>query len=294
MSKKGFFFEESSFWYDAVKQFRKNRLAIIGLSFLLFVAFFAVFGPLIVDSNPFQVNISQRLSPPSWNHLLGTDSLGRDILIRIFYGARTSLIVSFLSVTISLVVGTSLGAIAGFYGGAWDEMIMRFMDILFSFPAMLLAMTIIAIIGQGTRGAIIAIGVVYTPIFARITRGGVLDVRQLDFIESARSIGAGQFRLISRHALPNCMAPIIVETTLSLGFALLSESALSFLGLGTQPPNPSLGRMLSEGRMYISDAPWLGLFPGLAILLVVLGFNLMGDGLRDVLDPKIKNEEIGR
>ncbi|MBS3812946.1 ABC transporter permease [Candidatus Bipolaricaulota bacterium] len=279
-----------SFWRDTVKEFKRNRVAVLGTFFVLFVVISGLVGPFINPYPPLEIDMTNRLAPPSFQHLLGTDNFGRDVLSRIFYGTRLSLVVSVLSVTFSLAIGTSLGAVAGFFGSIIDEGIMRLMDVLFAFPAVLLAITIISILGQGVQNAIIAIGVVYTPIFARITRGSVIGVRGLDYVESARALGAGNTRIITRHVLPNSMAPIVVETTLSLGFAILSESALSFLGLGTQPPTPSLGRMLSEGRMYISGAPWLGVFPGIAILLAVLGFNLIGDGLRDALDPKLKGQ----
>jgi peptide/nickel transport system permease protein len=199
-----------------------------------------------------------------------------------------SLLVSFSSVAFSLFLGTALGVLSGYYGGWVDEVIMRLMDILLAFPAVLLAISIIAILGPGTQNAIIAIGIVYTPIFARVARGSVLQVRQLDYVQAAIAVGASQFRIMLRHLIPNSLAPIIVETSVSLGFAILSESALSFLGLGTQPPNPSLGIMLSDGRAFISSAPWLALFPGMMIMISVLGFNLLGDGLRDILDPKLR------
>lgn len=226
--------------------------------------------------------------PPSGTHLFGTDSYGRDILSRVLYGARVSLLVSFSSVTFSLLLGTMFGVLAGYYAGWVDEIIMRTMDILLAFPAVLLAISIIAILGRGTQNAIIAIGIVYTPIFARVARSSVLQVRQLDYVQAAIAVGASQIRVMTRHLIPNSLAPIIVETSVSLGFAILSEAALSFLGLGTQPPNPSLGIMLSDGRAFISSAPWLAVFPGMMIMLAVLGFNLLGDGLRDILDPRLR------
>ncbi len=278
----------SSYWEDALRRFSYNRMAVLGACFILLVIGSAVIGPLIIGYRPLAINLQERLEPPSAAHWFGTDDFGRDVLSRVLHGARISLIVSFSSVAFSLTLGTLLGMLGGYYGGFIDEVIMRFMDILFAFPAVLLAISIIAVLGPGTQNAIIAIGVVYTPIFARIARGSVLSVRGLDYVQAARALGDSEPRVMFYHVLPNSLAPIIVETTLSLGFAILSEAALSFLGLGTQPPYPSLGRMLSEGRMFVSNAPWLGFFPGLAIMLSVMGFNLLGDGLRDALDPKLK------
>jgi len=278
---------QRSYFQDAMRRFRKNRIAVLGGLFVVLVILVAIIGPFVVGYSPRKIDMKTRLAGPSASHILGTDDLGRDVFSRILYGTRVSLIVSISSVSFSLFLGTLLGTIAGYYGRFADEAIMRLMDILFAFPAVLLAIMIIAILGPGTQNAIIAIGIVYTPIFARIARASVLGVRGLDYIQAAKAVGAGGNRIMWRHLLPNSMAPIIVETSLSLGFAILSEAALSFLGLGTQPPNPSLGRMLSDGRMYIAQAPWLGIFPGLVIMIAVLGFNLVGDGLRDALDPKL-------
>ncbi len=278
---------QRSYLQDALRRFRRNRIAVLGGIFVVLVIAAAVIGPFFARYTPRAIDMRARLAGPSTSHILGTDDLGRDVFSRILYGARVSLIVSISSVSFSLFLGTVLGTLAGYYGRLADEVIMRSMDILFAFPAVLLAIMIIAILGPGTQNAIIAIGIVYTPIFARIARASVLGVRELDYIQAAKAVGAGGNRIMWRHLLPNSMAPIIVETSLSLGFAILSEAALSFLGLGTQPPNPSLGRMLSEGRMYIAQAPGLGIFPGLVIMITVLGFNLVGDGLRDALDPKL-------
>lgn len=278
----------TSYWWDAARRFRRNRIAVLGACFILLVGGSAAIGPVVTHYSPLAISMKDRLEPPSAAHWFGTDDFGRDVLSRVLHGARISLMVSFSSVAFSLVLGTLLGTLGGYYGRFVDEVIMRFMDILFAFPAVLLAISIIAVLGPGTQNAIIAIGIVYTPIFARIARGSVLSVRGLDYVQAARALGDSEARIIFHHVLPNSLAPIIVETTLSLGFAILSEAALSFLGLGTQPPYPSLGRMLSEGRMFISESPWLGFFPGLAILLSVMGFNLLGDGMRDALDPKLK------
>jgi len=276
------------YWDQAGRLFSRNRVAVTGSALIALVLLAATIGPLVMPISPFSISIRHRLMAPSETHLFGTDSYGRDILSRVLYGARVSLLVSFSSVAFSLLLGTTLGVLAGYYGRWVDETIMRLMDILLAFPAVLLAISIIAILGRGTQNAIIAIGIVYTPIFARIARGSVLQVRQLDYVQAAIAVGASQIRIMLHHLIPNSLAPIIVETSVSLGFAILSEAALSFLGLGTQPPNPSLGIMLSDGRAFISNAPWLALFPGVIIMLSVLGFNLLGDGLRDILDPKLR------
>jgi peptide/nickel transport system permease protein len=267
---------------------RRSKLAFAGLIIILALIFLAIFGPTIAPYNPNKIAVRDRSQAPSLDHLFGTDDRGRDILSRVLYGARVSLEVGVIAVGISATVGTFLGAIGGYFRGWLDEIIMRLTDILFAFPAILLAIAIMAMLGPSASNAMIAIGVVYTPIFARITRASVLSVREEVYVEAARASGAGSLRIISRHIMPNVLAPIIVETTLSLAFAILAEAALSFLGLGTPPPEPSWGRMLSEGRDFMQDAPWMGLFPGLAIILAVMGFNFFGDGLRDALDPRLK------
>ncbi len=265
-----------------------NRLALVGAMIILILIGLAFLGPTLAPYAPNDIDMGARIQPPSLAHPFGTDDFGRDVFSRVLVGARISLYVGLVAVGISLLVGTSLGLISGYYGGWVDEAIMRAMDILFSFPAILLAIAIVAALGPGVTNAMIAIGVVYTPIFARITRGSVLSVREEVYVQAARSIGSTDRRIVLRHILPNIAAPIIVETTLSLAFAILSEAALSFIGLGTQPPDPSWGRMLSEGRSFIQQAPWIGIFPGVAIMFTVMGFNFLGDGLRDALDPKLK------
>ena len=279
---------KSQLW-ETVKLLRRNRLAVVGVVIVALLVFFALAGSALAPYDPLGLDISERLQPPGRQHPFGTDDFGRDVLSRVLVGARVSLQVGVISVGISLTVGTLLGAISGYYGSWLDELIMRVMDILFAFPAILLAIAILAALGPGVRNAMIAIGIVYTPIFARITRGSVLSVREEVYVDAARSIGARDGRIILRHILPNVIAPVVVETTLSLAFAILSEAALSFLGLGTQPPDPSWGRMLSESRGFIQYAPWLGIFPGLAIMFTVMGFNFLGDGLRDALDPRMKS-----
>lgn len=273
---------------EVLRLLRHNRLAMTGIVIITLLIFFTLFGPALARHDPVAIDMSARLQAPSLEHLFGTDDFGRDVLSRVLSGAAISLKVGLIAVGISLTVGTAAGAISGYYGGLLDEVIMRFMDILFAFPAILLAIAILAALGPGVGNAMIAIGIVYTPIFARITRGSVLTVREEVYIDAARATGCRDRRIMVRHILPNVAAPIIVETTLSLAFAILAEAALSFLGLGTQPPDPSWGRMLSESRAYILDGPWLGIFPGLAIMFTVMGFNFLGDGLRDALDPRLK------
>lgn len=278
-----------SIWLDALRRLRRQPLSIAAAIIVLILILTAIFGPMLAPYDPNDIDMASRFAPPSLSHPFGTDDFGRDILSRVMVGARVSLQVGLIAVGLSATMGTLLGLISGYAGRITDEIIMRAMDILFAFPAILLAIAIMAALGKGIGNAMIAIGVVYVPIFARIARGSVLAIREEDFVEAARSIGASNIRIMFRHIFPNTLSPLIVETTLSLSFAILAEAALSFFGLGTQPPDPSWGRMLSEGRAYFQQSVWLGIFPGLAIMLTVLGFNLLGDGLRDALDPRLKN-----
>jgi peptide/nickel transport system permease protein len=265
---------------------RQNRLAVFGLVILGVLGVIAVFADAIAPYTVNEVNIANRLAPPSAEFLFGTDELGRDIFSRIIIASRVSLQVGFISVGLAMIVGVPIGLIAGYYGKLTDSILMRLMDVLFSFPAILLAIAILAALGAGITNAMIAIGIVYTPIFARITRGSVLSLKESVFVTAARSVGATDARIIRTHILPNVLAPIIVQTSLSLAFAILAEAALSFLGLGVQPPDPAWGRMLADGRGFFRGAPWMAIFPGLAILLTVMAFNFLGDGLRDALDPQ--------
>jgi peptide/nickel transport system permease protein len=264
----------------------RNRLAVAGLVILALLVIAAVLGPTFAPYEINDISISDRLTGPSATHWFGTDELGRDVLSRVIVGARVSLLVGFIAVGIALVVGVPIGLVSGFYGGAADSLLMRMMDILFALPAILLAIAILAVLGPGIVNAMIAIGIVYIPIFARITRGSVLTIKQSVFVRAARSLGATDARILRSHILPNVMAPIIVQTSLSLAFAILAEAALSFLGLGVQPPAPAWGRMLAEGRGFFEQAPWMAIFPGLAIVVTVMAFNFVGDGLRDALDPQ--------
>lgn len=281
--------EPVGFWQDALRRLLRHRVGIIGVVIVIILLLTAIFGPYLAPYDPVEIDFTVRFSGPTLAHPLGTDDFGRDTLSRIMHGARVSLQVGIIAVGIAATAGSLLGLVAGYAGRVLDEIIMRAMDVLFAFPAILLAIAILAALGKGVVNAMVAIGIVYTPIFARIARGAVLTVREEEFIEAARALGAGHGRILFRHILPNSMAPLIVETTLSLAFAILAEAALSFFGLGTQPPDPSWGRMLSEGRQYIGQSPWMGIFPGLAIMLTVMGFNFLGDGLRDVLDPRLRH-----
>ncbi|CAN5885783.1 ABC transporter permease [soil metagenome] len=264
----------------------RNRLAVSGLVVLAILVVVAAFAPWIAPYGINEIDVTNRLAPPSLGNLFGTDDLGRDVFSRVVVASRVSLQVGFIAVGIALVLGTPVGLIAGYYGGRVDSILMRIMDVLFSIPAIVLAIAILATLGPGIFNAMIAIGVVYTPIFARITRGSVLSVREAVFVRAAKSLGATDGRILRTHVLPNVIAPIIVQTSLSLAFAILAEAALSFLGLGVQPPDPAWGRMLSEGRGFFQLAPWMAIFPGLGILVTVMSFNFVGDGLRDALDPQ--------
>ena len=271
---------------EVVRALLTHKLALFGLAVLVLLVVTAALGQLLAPYGENDVDVVGRLQPPSLEHPFGTDELGRDVLSRVLVAARISLLVGLVSVSIALGAGVALGLVAGFYGRWVDDVVMRLMDMLFAFPAILLALAILAVLGPGTTNVMIAIGIVYTPLFARITRASVLSVREEVYVRAARSLGVGDLRLLRLHILPNVLAPIIVQTSLSLAFAILSEAALSFLGLGVQPPDPSWGRMLLEGRGFVEQAWWMGVFPGAAIFLTVLSFNVVGDALRDALDPR--------
>ncbi|MEW6258684.1 MAG: nickel transporter permease [Thermodesulfobacteriota bacterium] len=270
------------------RQLLRNRSAATGLVILLVILLTALLGPYVISQNPIKTAPLQRLQPPSMDHVFGTDSLGRDILSRVVHGARISLVIGLISVSISLVPGILIGLIAGYFGGWTDILLMRLMDMLLAFPAILLAIFITAILGPSLPNTMIAVGIVYIPHYARIIRSNVLSLRERLFVQAVRHLGGSHARILLRHILPNSLAPIIVYATLGMGTAVLQAAALGFLGLGAQPPQPEWGAMLSEGRQYIQIAPHVAAFPGAAILLLVLGFNLFGDGLRDVLDPSLR------
>ncbi len=266
----------------------RTPLAVAGVVIVTAYLAAAAGAPLLSPDDPLRMHSQALLAPPGGGHPFGTDQFGRDLLTRLFYGARSSLAVAFGSVALALAVGGIAGILAGYYGGVLDNVVMRAMDVIFAFPAVLLAITIMAVAGTTVGNVILAIGVVYTPQFARVIRASVLETRGLEYVEAAHALGASVLRILGRHLLPNISAPLIVQTSLSLSFAILTESALSFLGLGTQPPTPSWGNMLAEARRFMVIAPWTAVYPGAAIALIVLGFNLLGDGLRDLLDPRLR------
>jgi peptide/nickel transport system permease protein len=266
----------------------RQPLLAIGFALVALQLALAAFAPLLAMYGPLDQDILARYQPPSLDHLLGTDKFGRDLFARILYGYRASLLVSGCAVAIALAVGGSLGVIAAYYRGWTERILMRCMDILFAFPIILLAIGVIAVLGPQTWTTAVAIGVVYTPIFARLLRGPALVIAESEYVLGARAVGAGDARIILRHILPNLSSVILVQASLSLSTAILVEASLSFLGIGTQPPTPSLGLMLADGREYVFLSPWTSIFAGFAILLMSFGFNLLGDALRDSLDPRLK------
>ncbi len=280
---------------DQLSQLWRNKTAVAGLLLVsLFIAT-AIFAPLLSPHNPNETSLYDQLKPPLWHengttkNFLGTDDLGRDILSRLIYGARVSLMVSVFSVGLAFSLGTFLGSLAGYYKGTLDSIIMRIMDIILAFPYLLLAIVVVAYLGPSLQNAMLAIGITYVPRFARIVRGSVLEECGKDYVTAARSIGARDMRIIFLTILPNCLGPLIVQTTLSFASAILDAAALSFLGLGAQPPTPEWGAMIARSRSLILRASWVMTLPGIAILLAVLGFNLFGDGLRDALDPRLRD-----
>ncbi len=276
-----------SLWGLTWRRFRRHRPALVGLSILVAFLLLTLLAPYITPYDPTAQKLTEALIPPSPEHPLGTDHLGRDILARILYGTRYSLVISILAVAIGLVVGVPLGAISGYYGGWVDLVVQRVADTLLSFPSILLALSMVAVLGVGLQNVIISVGVGTIPSFIRLVRGTVLALREELYVEAARCVGVPDHLIIWRHILRNAMAPVIVQATLSMGTTLLVAAGLGFLGLGVQPPTPEWGAMLGEGRQYIFSAPYMATFPGLAIFLTVLGFNLVGDGLRDALDPRL-------
>ncbi len=269
-------------------RFKKNKMGIAGLIIVLTLILIALLAPVITPYDPIKVNFKESLSAPSVKHPLGTDLLGRDILSRILYGSRVSLEVGIIAVAISVLIGVTLGIISGFFGGWVDVIIMRLVDITYSFPFLLFAIAIMTILGPGMINVFIAIGIINWAWFARVTRGSVLAARQQEYVLAAIAMGASPLRIMFKHILPNVIAPVIVGTALNSGYAILAEAALSFLGIGVQPPYPSWGLMLSDARNYVTTAPWMTIYPGLAIALTVLGFILLGNGLRDAIDPRLK------
>ncbi|MGJ7911601.1 nickel transporter permease [Neobacillus sp. LXY-1] len=276
-------------WKEAVQSFYKNRLALVGLIIVLFFIILAIIAPVIAPYSFKEQVLTDRMQAPSSKHWFGTDDFGRDIYSRIVYGARISLWVGFFSVLGSVVIGTLLGIIAGYYGRWVDTIISRIFDIMLAFPSILLAIAVVSILGPSLQNALIAIAVINIPNFGRLVRSKVLSVKQEEYIMAARAIGMRDTRILLKHILPNSISPVIVQATLAIATAIIEAAALGFLGMGAQAPTPEWGKMLADSKNYITQAPWTLFFPGIAIMLTVLGFNLMGDGLRDVLDPKMKN-----
>lgn len=269
------------------KRLRKNKAAVVGGVFILLFIVVSLVGPGLTAQDPNKVVVLNKLQAPSAEHWFGTDNYGRDIFTRIIHGMELTLRVGFLSVAIGGIIGVILGIVSGYYGGRIDMIIMRVMDVLLAFPGILLALAIVSVLGGSLNNVIIAVAIFSIPAFARIVRGSTLSVRKLEYIDAVKALGASDFRIIFKHILPNVMSPIIVQATLRIATAILTASGLSFLGLGAQPPTPEWGAMLSDGRAFMTEHPHVILFPGIMIVIVVLAFNIFGDGLRDALDPKM-------
>ena len=271
-----------------LRRLLRHRAAVLGGTIVLVIVLAALLADVIAPYDPIEGRLVDMLQPPSRTHWMGTDEQGRDIFSRIIHGSRISLQVGLVAVGISLTTGTAIGAVSAYFGGWPDLVVMRIIDILLAFPSILLAIAITAILGPSLTNAMIAVGIVGMPVYARLVRASVLSIKEQDYVQAARAAGGGNLRILLRHVLPNALAPLIVQSTLSIGTAMLDAAGLSFLGLGARPPTPEWGAMLSGAQVYIQLAPWVVTFPGLAIMLAVLGFNLLGDGLRDVLDPRLR------
>jgi peptide/nickel transport system permease protein len=271
-----------------VRRALSARLAAAGAAVVCIIALAAVFAPLLAPYDPLKQDLSSALAPPAGAHLLGTDNNGRDVLARVIWGTRVSLVAGLVSVAIATLAGCAIGLAAGYWRGQIDGVLMRLIDAVLSFPALVLALALGAVLGAGLIGVLIALGVVYTPAFARLMRGQVLTIRTREYVQAARVIGAPDWRIMQRHVLPNALTPIVVQASLSIGFAILAEASLSFLGLGIQPPDPSWGSMINAGRGYLQQAPWLVFGPGAALFVTVLALNFVGDAIRDALDPRLR------
>ncbi|WP_294706752.1 nickel transporter permease [uncultured Fusobacterium sp.] len=282
--------KKRSQWREVWRMLKKNKMALLGLGILVILVLLALFADVIADYDTVVIkqNLANRLKGPSAEHWLGTDEFGRDIFARLIHGARVSLKVGIIAVGISIVLGGILGALAGFYGGKIDNIIMRVMDVFLAVPSILLAIAIVSALGPSILNLMVAISISSVPSYARIVRASVLSIRDQEFVEAARAIGANNARIIFRHIIPNSLAPVIVQGTLGVASAILSTAGLSFIGLGIQPPAPEWGSMLSGGRQYLRYAWWVTTFPGVAIMITILSLNLLGDGLRDALDPRLK------
>jgi ABC-type dipeptide/oligopeptide/nickel transport system permease subunit len=281
---------EQSQFRDIARRFRRNKLAVVGLAIVGLEVLAAVFAPLITRYNPntFRPGAVDALLSPSASHWFGTDQQGRDLFTRVVFGARVSLEVGIIALAIALVVGLTFGAVAGYYGKFWDGLLMRITDIFLAFPYILLAIVIISVFGRGLRAVMLVLGLIGWMPFARLFRASVLQIKELEYVEAARAAGGSDFRIITRHILPNAVQPIIVYATIFVGTAVLSEAALSFLGVGVTEPTPAWGLMIAQGRSYLFTAPGLLFFPGAAIFITVMAFVFMGDGLRDALDPRLR------
>jgi len=276
---------EGEFW-QIYRQLRRNRLAIAGILIIVFFITSALFAPFLAIHDPLSASLNDALQSASKTHLLGTDEMGRDLLSRLLYGARISLMIGIISVVIGVIVGIPIGAFSGYFGGKIDLIVQRLIDIMMSFPVLLLIILIVCVTGPGLKNVMLAIGIASVPRYARLVRGSVLSVKEMEYVTAARSLGLSNSRIILRHIIPNCLGPIIIQSTFQIASCILLAAGLGFLGMGTQPPTPEWGTMLGKGRLYMRTYPQLTIYPGLAIFLVVLGFNLLGDGLRDALDPR--------
>jgi peptide/nickel transport system permease protein len=275
---------------DIFQRGGRNVMVVIGSIIILLIVTIAILTPVLPIADPKEQNLDlgEQLTPPSWDHWFGTDELGRDVFSRVLWGARVSLVVATVAVVVSMVVGIILGLTAGYFGGKVDYIITGTIDLFWTFPPFLLALTFAAALGAGLTNVVLAISISYWAGFARLVRGQALSMRERQFVEASRALGARHWRLMFMHVLPNCIAPLIVWASIGVADAITIESSLSFLGVGTKPPTPSWGWMLFSGKTYISEAPWISTFPGVVMVLTILGFNLLGDGLRDVLDPRMK------
>ena len=273
-------------WHRRLAPLRRNKLVLIGITLVALVMVAALLAPWLAPYDPLAMDVLNSKQPPSRMHWFGTDQFGRDILSRVMYGGRISLLIGLSSTAATIVLGTIIGLTGGYFGGLLDHVSSRVVDVLFALPSLLLAIVISAVLGPGTRNAVLAIVIVSIPLFSRVARSAALTERERDFIVSARAIGGSESRILLLHIFPNMLSPLTIQASITVAWAVLFESYLSYLGLGTQPPTPTWGRMLNEGQAFLEVAPWMSIFPGLAIMATVLGFNFLGDGLRDVLDPR--------
>jgi peptide/nickel transport system permease protein len=271
-----------------LRRYARNRLSLVGMWIVFLIVVTAAFASWLAPYNPTKPDFVKTLQPPTAAHLMGTDDLGRDVLSRVIYGTRVSLLAGVISVGIAVLIGLPLGLVSGFYRGRLDDVLMRITDAMLSFPFLVLALALVAVLGAGLDRAMIAIGIVFMPAFIRLARGQVLSEREQNYVEAARALGAGDGRLLRKHILPNILSPVLVQSSLSTATAITAEATLSFLGLGTQPPTPSWGSMLNFAQPYLGTAPWMAVYPGIAIFVTVLALNVLGDGLREALDPRLR------